>query len=228
MFAYIGIGYSLALVLSPLALLIAVLTTVFGIAYSKTFKRHAIMGNLDRGLLACFTVLFAGAAVHSLEAEWSLLVLCAIFFFHDSSSNLIGAIRDRDGDRAAGCRTVPVAYGIPLSIRISGILTLSWVTIAVPLFVRYHHRELAVTLFALALLLTALVYLMLLRRMKGLTPREALAAHKLVVLERLVLSSAVAAIYGPAPKVLLLLVVAVAATQVAQALLRNRYEFASR
>jgi geranylgeranylglycerol-phosphate geranylgeranyltransferase len=225
MFAYIGTGYSLALVLSPLALLIAVLTTVFGIAYSKTFKRCAIMGNLDRGLLACFTVLFAGAAVHSLEAGWALLALCGIFFFHDGSSNLIGAIRDRDGDHAAGYRTVPVAYGTPRAIEISGLLTLSWVAFALPLFLRYPDRGLAVTLFALSLLLTALVYLILLRRPKGPTRRQALAAHKVVVLERLVLSAAVAAIYAPAATVLLLLFVALAATQAAQALLRDRYEF---
>jgi 4-hydroxybenzoate polyprenyltransferase/geranylgeranylglycerol-phosphate geranylgeranyltransferase len=225
MVGYIIVGYVLALVLSPLALLVAVLTTVFGIAYSKTFKRYAILGNLDRGLLACFTVLFAGAAVHSLRAGWPLL-LFGIFFFHDSSSNLIGALRDVEGDRAAGYRTVPVVYGISRSVRICGLLTLSWLAFALPLFIHYHGRELSVVLFAVTLLLTALVYLMLLGHGERLTRKQALGAHKMVVIERLILSAAVGAIYGPALGMLLLLVVAIAVTLVAQMALRNRYEFA--
>jgi 4-hydroxybenzoate polyprenyltransferase/geranylgeranylglycerol-phosphate geranylgeranyltransferase len=225
MLAYIGAGYLLALVLSPLALLVAVLTTIFGIAYSKVFKRRAILGNLDRGLLACFTVLFAGAAVHSLGAGWSLFILCGIFFFHDSASNLIGAIRDFEGDRAAGCRTVPVVYGIFRSIQISGVLTCSWLAFALPLFVYYRGRGLSVALFVVALALTALIYSLLLRHRGSLTRKQALRAHKIMVIERLIVSAAVAAVYGPTLLVLLLLVVVTVATQIAQMALRNRYEF---
>lgn len=227
MVGYISVGYVLALILSPLALLIAVLTTVFGIAYSKTFKRHAILGNLDRGLLACFTVLFAGAAVHSLEAWWPLFLLFGIFFFHDSSSNLIGAIRDLEGDRAAGCRTVPAVYGISHSIRVSGLLTLSWLAFALPLFVHYRGRVASVALFVAALLLTLLIYSVLLVHRERLNRKQALGAHKVMVIERLILSAAVGTIYGPVFLVLLALVVAITITLVAQAALRNRYEFAS-
>lgn len=227
MVGYISVGYVLALILSPLALLIAVLTTVFGIAYSKTFKRHAILGNLDRGLLACFTVLFAGAAVHSLEAWWPLFLLLGVFFFHDGSSNLIGALRDFEGDRAAGCHTVPVVYGISRSIRISGMLTLAWLAFALPLFVYYRGREVSLALFAVSLLMTGLAYFMLLAHREALTRKQALGAHKVVVIERLILSAAVGTIYGPVFLVLLVLVVAITITLVAQALLRNRYEFAS-
>ena len=227
MVCYISVGYVLALVLSPLALFIAVLTTVFGIAYSKTFKRRAILGNLDRGLLACFTVLFASAAVGSLEVGWPLLLLLGIFFFHDGSSNLIGALRDLEGDRVAGCPTVPVVYGIPRSIRISGMLTLAWLALALPLFGYYQDREVSLALFAVALLMTGLAYFMLLAHQERLTREQALGAHKVVVIERLVLSAAVGALHGPVLLVLLLLVVAIAATQITQTLLRNRYEFTS-
>ncbi len=226
MVGYISVGYLLALVLSPLALLVAVLTTVFGIAYSKTFKRYAILGNLDRGLLACFTVLFAGAATHSLDVGWPLLALSGIFLFHDSSSNLVGAIRDLEGDRAAGYHTVPVVYGASRSIQISGLLTLSWLAFALPLFVHYRGRELSVALFAVALMLTVLVYSVLFGSRGKLTRGRALGAHKMMVIERLVLSAAVAAIYGSALVVVLLLVVTMAVTQIAQMALRNRYEFA--
>jgi geranylgeranylglycerol-phosphate geranylgeranyltransferase len=226
MVCYISVGYLLALALSPLALLIAVLTTVFGIAYSKTFKRHAILGNLDRGLLACFTVLFAGASVHGLGVGWSLLGLSGIFFFHDSSSNLIGAMRDVEGDRAAGYRTVPVVHGISRSVRTCGLLTLSWMALALPLFIYYRDRELSIALFAVALMLTVLIYSVLLGHGGRLSRKQALGAHKMMVIERLVLTAAVAAIYGSALGVLLLLVVVTAVTAIAQMALRNRYEFA--
>ena len=226
MVGYITVGYALALILSSLAFLIAILTTVFGIAYSKTFKRHAILGNLDRGLLACFTVLFAGAAVHNLEVR-PLLLLFGIFFFHDSTSNLIGAMRDLEGDREAGYRTAPVVYGLSRSVEIAGLLTLSWMALAVPLFIHYRDHELAVALFAAAFLMTALVYTVLFRYREGLTRRQALGAHKVVVIERLMLAAAVAAIYGSPLTVLALLALTIAATLVSQALLRNRYEFGS-
>lgn len=225
MVGYISVGYALALILSPWALLVAMLTTVFGIAYSKTFKRHAILGNLDRGLLACFTVTFAAAATRSLEAGGMILILFGIFFFHDSSSNLIGAIRDLEGDREAGYGTVPVVYGIKRSVQISGLLSLSWMVFAVPLFLHYYEHWLAVALFTTSLMLTAVIYSILLGYGNNLTRKQALSAHKVMVVERLILSGAVAAIFGPGLTVLLLTLGAIVLTLTAQSMLRNRYEF---
>lgn len=225
MVGYIIAGYVLALVLSPIALLIAVVTTVVGVAYSKALKRHALIGNFDRGLLAAFTVLFAGAAVHGLDVGWPLAVLCAMFFFHDSSSNLVGAIRDLEGDRDAGYRTVPVVYGIPRAVFTSGLLALAWLTLAFVLFFFERPQGVAVALLVLAALMTVLVHLVLLVRRKRLTRQQALGAHKVIVLERLILSAAVAAVFGPIEVVLPILAIVVVATQVAQMTLRNRYEF---
>lgn len=222
---YIILGYAFALLLSSLAFLISLLTTVVGVAYSKVLKRHALLGNLDRGLLAAFTVLFAGAAVEALEFGWPLVALVGLFFFHDSSSNLIGAIRDLEGDREAGYRTVPVVYGIPRAVAISGLLTAAWLAFAGPLFFYHREQAAAAALFLVAALMVGFVQLMLLTNRARLTRQQALAAHKVIVVERLVLSGAVAAIYGPVWLVLSLLAATVVATQVAQALLRNRYEF---
>jgi hypothetical protein len=80
-------------------------------------------------------------------------------------------------------------------------------------------------LFVVALLMTGLVYFILLAHSEGPTRRQALSAHKIMVIERLTLSAAVAAIYGPILVVMLLLAAVATATQTAQLLLRNRYEF---
>jgi uncharacterized membrane protein len=75
--------------------------------------------------------------------------------------------------------------------------------------------------------MTGLAYFMLLAHRGELTREQALGAHKVVVLERLVLSAAVATIFGPTLVVLALLAAVLVATQLAQMSLRNRYEFDS-
>jgi geranylgeranylglycerol-phosphate geranylgeranyltransferase len=187
---YILLGYALALVLSPISLAIAVVTTVSGIAYSKTFKKKAILGNFDRGLLAVLTVLFSGAAVHGLSgAGWTVATLLGLFFFHDSSSNLVGAIRDLEGDREAGYRTVPVVYGIPRSVWISSALALSWMVLALILFAYYHQSGVALGLFAVSFVITCLVFGLMILNRTYLTRQQALGAHKAMVIERLILSA---------------------------------------
>ncbi|MBX6765010.1 MAG: UbiA family prenyltransferase [Rubrobacteraceae bacterium] len=223
---YILLGYALALVLSPVSFAIAVVTTVSGIAYSKTFKKMAILGNFDRGLLAALTVLFSGAAVGALSGTgWGVAALLGLFFFHDSSSNLVGAIRDLEGDRRAGYRTVPVVYGVAGSVWISAALALVWLVIALLLFSYYHHSSVALGLFAVSFCIACAVFVLLLLNRHRLTRPQALAAHKAMVIERVILSGAIAAVHGPAPVVIGVLVFVIAATELSQIALRNRYEF---
>ncbi|HEX6123076.1 MAG TPA: UbiA family prenyltransferase, partial [Ktedonobacterales bacterium] len=111
MIALIVVGYACALALGWANLALAVVTTALGIAYSKTFKSRAILGNFDRGVLGICAVFF-GALAGGTIWQASVLLLAAVVFFHDSATNLVGAIRDIEGDRAAGCPTVPVVYGL--------------------------------------------------------------------------------------------------------------------
>jgi 4-hydroxybenzoate polyprenyltransferase/geranylgeranylglycerol-phosphate geranylgeranyltransferase len=216
-------GYACALALGPANLLLAMCTTALGIAYSKTFKSMALLGNFDRGVLGICAALFGAFAV---GAAWrpAVLLLLAAVFFHDAATNLVGAVRDVDGDRAAGCATVPVVYGLGRAVAIVAALVLCQAVAGVALLVMVSAPALAALLFSCALLLDAIAYVPLWRAGGGVKRPQALTAHKYLVAERLVLMSAFAAVYAPAGAVLGVLMATLAATLCSQWLLRDRYE----
>ena len=223
MLGLIAVGYLASLALGWANLALAVGTTALGIAYSKTFKTHALMGNFDRGVLGVCAVAFG-----ALAAGWGplapLLALAVMVFCHDSATNLVGAIRDVDGDHAAGYRTVPVVYGVARSGRIAATLAALALASGVALLLMLRPGALAWALFAIALALDLRIYGALLLRGARLTRPEALGAHKWLVGERLTLVSAIIAAVAPVWLALALLIGALIATYGAQALLRDRYE----
>jgi 4-hydroxybenzoate polyprenyltransferase/geranylgeranylglycerol-phosphate geranylgeranyltransferase len=219
----IAVGYLAALALGIANLILAVATTVLGIAYSKTFKSMAILGNFDRGVLGICAVLFGGLAGGNIWQP-SVLLLAGLVFFHDSATNLVGAIRDVDGDRAAGCRTVPVVYGLVPAVDIAVALALAWAACGIALLIVVRPGVLSLALFAAALLLALGVYGSLWVTRRHATRPGALRAHKYLVVERLVLMSAFIATYAPAPAALGLLAATGLATIASQQLLRDRSE----
>lgn len=223
MLALIGGGYLASLTLGWPNLALAMLTTALGIAYSKTFKNHALAGNFDRGVLGVCAVAF-GALAAGGGPILPLLSLAGFVFCHDSATNLVGAIRDVDGDRAAGYRTVPVIYGISRSSQIAASLAGLAVLCCAALFILLRPGALALALFAVALLLDLRIYGALVRRGAALTRPQALGAHKWLVGERITLVCAIIATRAPAPVALALLGATLAATYAAQVALRDRYE----
>lgn len=220
MLGLIAAGYGCALALGPANLALAVGTTALGIAYSKVFKGMALLGNFDRGVLGVCAALFGVLAVGDPRTA-PVPFLLAMVFLHDSSTNLVGAIRDVEGDRAAGYRTVPVVYGLSWAVRVARLLALGAAVAGCAILVMTKAAPIAWALFAGALVLALWVYGDLL-----MTPdrAHALTAHKVLVVERLLLSSALIAVYAPAPVVLALLAGTLGTTLGAQALLRDRHE----
>ena len=223
MVGLILVGYVCAGILGPANLALAVVTTILGIAYSKTFKNQAILGNFDRGVLGICAVLFGALAGGDIAAP-AVLLLAAIAFFHDSSTNLVGAIRDVEGDRAAGYATVPVVYGLSIAVDIACALALAWIALGIALLAMTRPSPLAPILFAAALVLDALVYVPMWTARASVSRRQALAAHKYLVAERLIVMSAFIAIYAPPAVALGLLVATLAVSLSSQVLLRDRYE----
>ncbi len=227
MVGLIAAGYAAALVLGMANLVLAVATTALGIAYSKVFKAKALLGNFDRGVLAVCAVGFGalagwGPATGGREGL-AVATLAALAFFHDSATNLVGAVRDVEGDRAAGYGTVPVVYGVARAVAIAVALALAWMGLGAVLVLELRPPALALGLFGVALALDAMVYGPLWAVRARVTRPQALRAHKGLVAERLVLMSAVIAAFAPAAA-LGLLAVTLAATLGSQALLRDRYE----
>src|SRR6185437_9835102 len=193
-----------------------------GIAYSKTFKAKALLGNFDRGVLGVCAALFGALAVGT-PAHGTVLLLLLVFL-HDSASNLVGTIRDVDGDRAAGYATVPVVYGVPRAASIAAGLALGAVLAGIALMISLAAGPLAWTLFLGALVLDAFVYLGLVSGRSVLNRARALSAHKYLVVERLLLFNGFIAVYAPPAVSLALLAGTLAASVGAQVLLRDRHE----
>lgn len=224
MVALILLGYAAALCLGVINLAVAIGTTVLGIAYSKTFKAQALLGNFDRGILGICAVAFGAAAGASIA--WpALLLLMAMVFCHDSSTNLVGAMRDMAGDALAGYRTVPVVYGMGRAVDIACGLALASAVCGGLILALIGPGVFALLFFLGAMLLDLMAYLPLARAHTRVSRPLALSAHKLLVYERLVLLCAFIALFLPAPAVLLLFAGTLAVTAVSQNLLRDRYEY---
>lgn len=223
MVGLIATGYAAALVLGPANLALAVVTTALGIAYSKTFKNQALLGNFDRGVLGICAVLFGALAGGHIAAP-AALIFAVLIFFHDSATNLVGAIRDLEGDRAAGYSTVPVVYGLVRAVDIACLLALAWILLAGVLGGLLPLNLVALLLLSGGVAVAILVYAPLWAHREFVTRQQALSAHKVLVVERLTLVSGVIAIYGPAWLAVALLLATGALSLGAQAWLRDRYE----
>jgi geranylgeranylglycerol-phosphate geranylgeranyltransferase len=194
-------------------------SVLYGLAKGRLF-----VGPIARGLAAPCTILFGALAVGTTYPRHGWLIL-ALFFLHDVTTNIVGEIRDARGDALAGCRTLAVRYGVravsrglvPVFLVWEGAAAVLPFALGLPAGPYYASYGPALALGAVAM---ALVCRRPERRGVGLL------AHKLFVLERLLLAGALmAAISLPAAlfTVPLLLVVA----QLTQVALRDRHEFGS-
>ncbi len=222
MVGLIGAGYAAALALGRRNLALAIGTTVLGISYSRSFKDRAFLGNFDRGVLGGCAALF-GAMAGGRVLRPNVLLFCGLVLLHDSATNLVGAIRDVEGDRASGYRTVPVVYGVPRSVDVVIALVVGWMALALALARSLRPNPASRALLAASLSLALRVYADLLIHRSCVTRPRAIAAHKYLVAERLVLTSSLVAAYR-VRAALWLLGASLAATLLSQALLRDRYE----
>jgi geranylgeranylglycerol-phosphate geranylgeranyltransferase len=236
MIGLIAAGFVGALLLGWRTFALAWLVMILGVAYARTFKAKGFLGHFDRGVLAGLTVLF-GSIAATAGIPSRMWLLAALFFCHDSATNLLGAIRDMDGDRAAGYQTVPVRYGVGVSAVIAGALMASWIALALAFAFSSPWRPLFAVLLAAAVVGDGLALRQVaLANRAGALPGDgamassrrmaALGAHKVLVVERLILSVAFAATVMSPVKALVLLAALASATWWAQVRLRHRYEFA--
>ncbi|GLZ29255.1 hypothetical protein Lesp02_14450 [Lentzea sp. NBRC 105346] len=207
-------GAVLGLLLNWRTLLLVVAALVMGISYNTWFKARGLTGNLVRGGLTAFAFLF-GTMTTSTWPPVELFAVAALFWLHDAGTNLVGALRDLDGDRAGGYATLPVRRGVSVSLACAAVLYLLWLGIAV--WTRMHPLLLGV-----AAIMGAVALLVVLWAPRPLSRRTALRAHEILVLERVVLACALLNTGLAVP----LAVVALSFTWLTQHFMRHRYEFA--
>ena len=221
-------GFSLSFLLGWNNLILVFVVALLVLAYAKFFKSRGMLGNLNRGTVTVaaffFGVFSTGQSIQLIPSYIWLLSL--VFLIHDTNSNLVGAIRDMEGDKRGGYVTIPVRYGIKKSIFISLALSTVWLFLA--LFIPTYFKFLKIE-FYLIMIIDILIlisfYLYLFRSVKNYSRKKALKFHEFFVIERITLASAF--IFGIASFHIatIVFIVALIITSVSQHVLRRRYEF---
>jgi geranylgeranylglycerol-phosphate geranylgeranyltransferase len=228
--AYAVIGLGLTVLFFPLINIVLVLVAGgLVLCYAKFTKPRGLLGNFNRGAMTVTTYLFGVFSLSSYSSiPPALWMLSFVFFFHDTNSNIIGAIRDVQGDKTGGYTTTPVRYGIRRTLIISVILSLLYLLLTawfIHVYVLVRYPVYFFVLFSAGILILCVMYLILFTSTQTLTQKQSLHAHELFVTERILFASAF--IVGIAANHMLsfsICIFSLVVTLLSQHLLRERYE----
>jgi 4-hydroxybenzoate polyprenyltransferase/geranylgeranylglycerol-phosphate geranylgeranyltransferase len=203
------------------------------VVYSRICKGRGISGNLVRGALTALAF-GVGAMIARPDPPWQVFLPALIFLLHDTSSNLVGTIRDIDGDRAGGYLSVPVRHGAAVAARWALALYVAAIALGAvgARLLPMAHRSGCAVLLAVAAGTGMAAFAPLLWRTPSVAgavpPPEmqmvALRAHKVLVAERLVLTAAVIAAGTGLRTALGLLAPVLVFSVVTQRAMRSRHE----
>lgn len=223
----VALGAVVAGLLNPRNLVVVIITLALGVSYSKYLKARGIWGNLIRGGVTAMAFIMGTMSAAALPPV-RLLPLALVFWLHDSGSNVVGTICDRDGDRAGGYRTFPVVHGDAAALRLLYAFDVGWMGLAAfyPAFVLAgFHTATYVPFLVIAAGLNSVTTVMLARSPQPIPRLLSLRAHEFLVIDRLVLAGGFIAAAGRVPLGMSLAVAAVAVTLLASAaMMRRRYE----
>ena len=221
-------GFVLSFLLSFYNIILVFIVAALVFLYAKISKSRGIVGNLNRGFVTVIAYFFGIFSANQPIQHIPLYIwlLSVIFLLHDTNSNLVGAIRDIEGDKAGGYLTIPVKYGIKKSVFISLFLTITWFSIAV--FIPYYYgflKDVFYYIMFLDFLILLFFYIFLFRSLKDYSRKKGLKFHEFFVIERTTLACAF--IFGILNFYLALIIylVVILITGGSQYLLRKRYEF---
>jgi 4-hydroxybenzoate polyprenyltransferase/geranylgeranylglycerol-phosphate geranylgeranyltransferase len=225
-FAVTGFILSFLLSLNNIILVFVVAGLVF--SYTKISKSRGITGNINRGIVTVAAYFFGVFSINQPIQSIPVYVwlLSIVFLFHDTNSNLVGAIRDIEGDKKGGYQTIPVKYGVKNSVIISLAITIIWLSLA--LFLPYYYKFLKIEFYLLMiidLLILISLYIYLFRAFSRYSREKGLRFHEFFVIERITLASAF--IFGVADNYIavIIFVTTILITSFSQHMLRKRYEF---
>ncbi len=224
-------GFILSFFLGYMNVLLVIPVAILVFLYSRYAKSRGIFGNIIRGLVIIAAYFYGIVAINQSLVEippW-IWLFSIVFLLHDTNSNLIGAIRDIEGDRAGGYHTIPVKYGIRVSLIISLILTVSYNCLLVVFIFLFQILQFPfrfLLLYCISLVILVLMFMYMFRLERDMSQQNALRGHEFMIAERIILASAL--LLGIISNLLLSLsifIIAMVLSLTAQNLLRKRYEF---
>jgi 4-hydroxybenzoate polyprenyltransferase/geranylgeranylglycerol-phosphate geranylgeranyltransferase len=209
-------------------LIIALLAAILVISYAKFSKTRGIIGNINRGLITGTAFFFGVIAINkSITMIPSYIISTSlIFIIHDINSNLIGALRDIEGDKKGGYITFPVKYGEKKSIYISMLLTSLWFSLA--FIIPFYYNFLNIVYYfilSISLIILLILYISLFSSLNEFNRKKSLKAHEFFVVERITLAAAFIFGISTLQNSIIIYILAVSITIILQYLLRGRYEF---
>jgi 4-hydroxybenzoate polyprenyltransferase/geranylgeranylglycerol-phosphate geranylgeranyltransferase len=225
--AFAVAGLCLTFLLPLMNIVLVFIAGILVFFYAKFTKARGLLGNFNRGAMTVVTYLFGVVSISS-SIPLPFLLLSFVFFLHDTNSNIIGAIRDIQGDKSGGYATTPVRYGIRTTLLISVFLTilyLSGTTGLVSFFDLLPYPLYFLGLFLIGILVLCVMYLILFTSSQTLTRKQSLHAHELFVAERILFASAFIVGIASSPTLSFsLCIIFLVITILSQHLLRERYE----
>jgi isopropylmalate/homocitrate/citramalate synthase/4-hydroxybenzoate polyprenyltransferase len=218
-------GAALSLWLNWRTVILVALACAAGVTYSTVAKGRGLFGNLLRGSMTAFAFWYGSMMVAELPSPHVAPIALA-FLLHDTGSNLVGAVRDIEGDRDGGYITFAVRRGAMTATRVAAaLLAASYaVALAAP---SIGNRPMA-TSFAAGLLAAAVTATAAVTPMFSSGERVvAYRAHTILVFARIMLAGAFLIWLLGEPAAALIVLAALAFTWATQRLLRQRHEFAA-
>jgi len=211
-------------------LVLAAVIAALVFLYAFFSKSHGLFGHLNRGLMTVVAFVFGVVCINQPLSSVPVYVwlMAVVFFVHDTDSNMVGAIRDMEGDRAGGYLTFPARYGLRASFALSIVLTVFWWALTVGLVVIYDVMSVWFFVglgFEVAVLLA--LYFYFLKSLSCYSRSRGLRFHEFFVVERILFAIALLMGLVEVSLAVGIGVIALAVTLVAQKTLRRRYEFAA-
>jgi 4-hydroxybenzoate polyprenyltransferase/geranylgeranylglycerol-phosphate geranylgeranyltransferase len=207
MIGLIAAAAGLSVVLNWHVLILVGIATAVGLSYNGHFKAKGLVGNLVRGSMTAFAFTFGVLVADGRISVW-LIAVAVVFLLQDTSSNLVGTLRDLTGDRAGGYLTYPVRRALCVA------------------FLGGRHPTTPFLAAALVAMAMSWLVVVRLRQARAAMSRPfALRMHDVLSNERIVLAAAFAAWgLGTLPAVAVA-IPALAVTWLGQRTLRARHEF---
>jgi geranylgeranylglycerol-phosphate geranylgeranyltransferase len=160
-----GVGLVLAWWVSTELFTIALAALLVMLAYSPLLKRHGVAGNLAVAVVASLPVVYGASAVGWWRAGLAPAAMAALLHF---ARELVKDVEDEAGDRAAGRRTLPIAYGPTTALALAvGALALFVPVSLLPYAAGWYGRRYAVLVTLIDLGVAALTWRLLERQIAG-------------------------------------------------------------
>lgn len=225
-FAIIGTIFSWYLGLRTFILVFVVALLV--LTYTSLAKSRGLLGHINRGVVTVAAYLYGvfSSTIPLDVIPLYIWFLAPLFLLHDANSNLVGAIRDMEGDKKGGYQTIPVKYGLKKSIVLSSFLTLLWFPLALIIPLAYSFvTEFYYYFLLIDVLILCSFYVFFFWSFKSYNRKKALHYHEFFVVERITLASAFIVGSTTVFQGISIYLITLLLTLFFQTTLRSRYEF---